>query len=86
MHVRVPQRTCVEDGTDLYEVILVPARDTVATPASTSPPRGMLRHLLEDHQRSALDLMPCSDRLEQLHRFEHVEADCGLVVVDHVHR
>jgi hypothetical protein len=29
--------------------------------------------------------MPCSDRLPDLHRFEHVEAALGLVSVDHVH-
>ena len=85
MHLRVTERTCAEEGAKLHEVVVVLAVDTTATLAPGFPPRGVLRHLLEDHHRSALDLMPCSDRLEQLHRFEHVEAEFGLVVVDHVH-
>ena len=84
MRVRVPEQFFLGTSAQLVEV-RVRDLDTIVSPCSPSPGQGMLRHLLEDHHRSAVELMPCSERLEQVHRFEHFEAGYGLVVVDHLH-
>jgi len=84
MRVRVPEQVCLDTSAPLLTVLV---RDLDAVPSQHGPSadEGMLRHLLEDHHRCAWELIPCSDRLEQVHRFEHFEAGYGLVVVDHLH-
>jgi len=66
------------------------ASTTALTSAATPEPppdlHDILRHLLQDHGRTELDMSPCRDRLADLHRFEHYEAQCGLVSVGHAHR
>ena len=69
-----------------------PERASSATPTAaaalepTPELAGLLWHLLQDHGRTELDMGPCRDRLADLHRFEHFEAQCGLVWVGHAHR
>jgi len=59
--------------------------DTSTSTVPTPDVDGVLRHLFEDHGRTELDMWPCRDRLGDLHRFEHVEARCGLVWLGHAH-
>jgi hypothetical protein len=86
MHAPIDRRAVTDPAWEAPDVI--PAqRRVLPSPRERAPQgQGVLGHLLTDHRRSALELMPCSDRLVELHRFEHVEAELGLVLVDHVHR
>jgi hypothetical protein len=85
MHVRIDRRAVTDLLPEPPDVLLTQPR-VLPSPRERAPQgQGVLGHLLTDHGRSALELMPCSNRLSELHRFEHVEAEFGLVLVDHVH-
>ena len=86
MHAPIDRRAVTDLWWEAPDVIHAQPR-VLPSPRERAPQgQGVLGHLLTDHRRSALELMPCSDRLVELHRFEHVEAELGLVLVDHVHR
>ncbi len=48
--------------------------------------QGIYNHMLHEHGRDPLDLLRSPECLAALHRFEHFEADSGLVTVTHTHR
>jgi len=73
----------------LHDAAREPSATRTPTTTTTTLPTpdvdGVLRHLLEHHGRTELDMSPCRDRLSDLHRFEHTEAQFGLVWVGHAH-
>ena len=63
-----------------------PARPTRrrTAPIETSPVR-LRAHLHDDHRRDPLRLPERDDDSVALHRFEHFEAELGLIRLDHEH-
>ena len=60
-----------------------PARRPAA-PVEASPVR-LRAHLHDDHRRDPLRLPDRDDDSVALHRFEHFEAELGLIRLDHEH-
>ena len=60
------------------------APGAAAAPIEASPVR-LRAHLHDDHRRDPLRLPERDDDSVALHRFEHFEAELGLIRLDHEH-
>ncbi len=55
---------------------------TRVTPSAALLSAPLRRHLVHDHGRSPLELV---DAVDAVHRLEHLDAELGLLALDHTH-